>query len=151
MNCYIATLVGLALLGASALTMSVSQDQHDKLKNIFSDELDKKYESIVAERSSQYLQGLILGFILSAGFLYCCKDKIQSPFSRVMTFVAISLFTAMAYYMIMPKSDYMLNHLNTQEQNKAWLEMYKTMQSRYLLGMLLGALSSIPIAYAFCG
>jgi ABC-type phosphate/phosphonate transport system permease subunit len=131
--------------------MTVSKTEHDKLKNVFSDELDKKYESIVAERSSQYLQGLLLGFLISAAVLYYAQQRIHNPFSRVMTFVAISLFTAMLYYMLMPKSDYMLNHLKTPEENKAWVEMYKTMQSRYRIGMILGALASIPIANAYCG
>jgi hypothetical protein len=44
----------------------------------------------------------------------------------------------------------MLNHLQTQEQNKAWLEIYKKMQSRYISGFILGCLAAIPISYAVC-
>jgi len=50
----------------------------------------------------------------------------------------------------MPKSDYMLNHLKTQEQNKAWLEVYKEMQQKYIKGFLLGCLSAIPISLILC-
>ncbi|NDB35193.1 MAG: hypothetical protein EB023_07565 [Flavobacteriia bacterium] len=138
------------MLGASTLTMTVSKEQHDKMKAVFSDELDKIYEEIVRERRNQYLEGLLFGFLIAAAILYFYRDRFHLHFHRVIAFFAISLFTAMTYYMLMPKSDYMLNHLKTPEQNKAWLEMYKTMQSRYLLGMLLGALSALPIANAFC-
>ena len=50
----------------------------------------------------------------------------------------------------MPKSDYMLNHLTTQEENKAWLEVYKQMQQKYLIGFILGSLSAIPLSLILC-
>jgi hypothetical protein len=35
-------------------------------------------------------------------------------------------------------------------QNKQWLQVYKTMQSRYFIGLVLGALAAIPIANIMC-
>jgi succinate dehydrogenase/fumarate reductase cytochrome b subunit len=58
--------------------------------------------------------------------------------------------TGVVFYFLMPKSDYMLNHLKTEEQNKAWLEVYKTMKQRYFLGFLFGALAAVPFAHSFC-
>jgi len=40
--------------------------------------------------------------------------------------------------------------LKTEEENKAWLSVYKTMKYRYLIGFVLGALAAIPFATALC-
>jgi hypothetical protein len=45
----------------------------------------------------------------------------------------------------------MLNHLTTEEENKAWLEVYVNMQQKYLTGFILGSLSSIPLSLILCG
>jgi hypothetical protein len=52
--------------------------------------------------------------------------------------------------MSMPKSDYMLNHLKTPEENRKWLQVYNTMKNRYYLGFLLGILAAIPLANVLC-
>jgi hypothetical protein len=145
-SCTVAWVVALALLGGSLLTCSVSQSEHDKLKKVFSEDLIQTYTNIVHERRNHYLQGLALGAVLATAVLWAFR-----PAHRVVTFFAVSLFTGVLYYRLMPKSDYMLNHLKTPEQNRAWLEMYKTMQSRYVYGMLLGAGAALALAYAMCG
>lgn len=148
MNCTTSAVIGLGLLGASLFTMSVSEAQHEMLKRTFSEDLDRVYDSIVQERRNQYLQGLILGFIIAYGFT--TFSKITNRFYRMSLFVAISLMTSVLYYFLIPKSDYMLNHLKTEEQNKAWLQIYKTMKMRYIFGFLFGAVAAIPIAQALC-
>ena len=50
----------------------------------------------------------------------------------------------------MPKSDYMLKHLKTPEQNKAWLDVYLLFKQRHIAGFLLGALAAIPVSLALC-
>jgi Sec-independent protein secretion pathway component TatC len=57
---------------------------------------------------------------------------------------------SVVYYFLIPKSDYMLNYLKTEEEIKAWLEIYKYMKLKYFLGFLFGFLSAIPIAYSMC-
>jgi uncharacterized membrane protein YfcA len=76
--------------------------------------------------------------------------KTTNRFYRISLFFGITLFTTALYYLLMPKSDYMLNHLKTEEENKAWLSVYKTMKYRYLIGFVLGALAAIPFATALC-
>lgn len=148
MNCYISGIAGLALLGASISTMSVNKQQQNVLKSVLSDDLDKKYESIVIERRNHYIIGLILGMIIS--FIIVNKVKSSNYFTRLSLFTMITLVTAVIFYMLMPKSDYMLNHLKTEQENKQWLQVYKTMQSRYFIGLVLGALAAIPIANIMC-
>jgi len=67
-----------------------------------------------------------------------------------MTFFAVTLIVAIVYYQLMPKSDYMLNHLKTPEQTKAWLDVYLTMKHRHIGGFLLGALAAVPVSLALC-
>jgi uncharacterized protein YacL len=148
MNCYLSGMAGLGLLAASAFTLSVSDEQHEKLKTVLSPKLDEIYDKISNERRNQYIQGLILGLIVAFFVLY--SGKISNRFYRTSLFFTITLTIAVLYYFLMPKSDYMLNHLKTPEENKAWLEVYKTMKFRYFLGFLLGALAAIPLANIMC-
>ncbi len=136
------------MLGAAVSTMTVSKEQHDLLKETLSDELDQVYDSIAIERRNHYLMGLALGLVLA--FMTLRMVKTSNRFHRMTLFTLITLVTAVTVYSVLPKSDYMLNHLKTEEQTKAWLEVYKTMKHRYMLGFALGSLAAIPLAYAMC-
>ncbi len=148
MNCYASGMIGLALLGGSIATLTVSKEQHNLLRNTLSEELDKKYEKIATQRRNHYILGLIIGLFIS--YIVIKNTNIKNHFTRITLFFTITLGTAIIFYMIMPKSDYMLNHLKTPEQNKRWLDIYKTMKNRYLLGFILGILAAIPLGNTFC-
>ena len=148
MNCILSGIVGLGLLGGSLLTMTVSKEEHMRLKATLSEDLDRIYTNIAIERRNLYVQGLVIGLVLAVGV--CWKLKILNKFHKVSLMTAITLFVAFSYYSLMPKSDYMLNHLKTEEQNKAWLAIYKTMKERYMMGVVGGALAAVPLSYAMC-
>ena len=148
MNCLASGMFGIAMLGASVSTMMVTEEQHNVLRNTFSDELDEVYGKIVIERRNLYVQGILLGCLIA--YFTLQLTRITNRFHKMSFFFAITLTVTVVYYFLMPKSDYMLNHLKTEEQNKAWLEVYKTMKQRYFLGFALGALAAIPISYALC-
>ena len=44
----------------------------------------------------------------------------------------------------------MLESLNSPEQVKAWLEIYKHMKTRKLIGMLIGLVGYVLVAMAMC-
>lgn len=155
-TCMLWFLIALALLGGSLMTCSVSREQHEQIRKTFSPKIDEIYTTIVQERRNRYLQGLALGAVLALiveymqpnnGYYRCFSPTRSHKIAR---FFAITLATAMLYYQFIPKSDYILNHLQTKEQNAAWVEMYKTMQSRYLYGMILGAGAALAFANALC-
>jgi uncharacterized protein YacL len=148
MNCYLSGILGTAMLGAAISTMSVTEEQHNVLRQTFSEDLDTIYGNIVIERRNHYIVGILLGVAIS--YLVLTLTKINNRFHRMSLFVMITLMTGVVFYFLMPKSDYMLNHLKTEEQNKAWLEVYKTMKQRYFLGFLFGALAAIPLSHALC-
>ena len=148
MNCYLSGMFGLGMLGASYSTMSISDQEKNNLLDIFPPNLDKIYIKITNERRNIYFQGLILGIIVS--FLLLTLLTITNKYHKITFFLAVALPISVIYYFITPKSDYMLNHLTTQEENKAWLKVYKQMQHKYLIGFILGSLSAIPISLILC-
>lgn len=148
MNCYFASFIGISMLGATLSTMSLSEDQINVLRKTFKPDLVDIYNKIVIERRNHYLQGLSLGIFLAFVLLKFMRTK--SLFHRIMVAFAIIIPTSVLYYSVMPKSDYMLNHLKTPEENKAWLQVYNNMKYSYLYGFIIGSLCSIPVAYVMC-
>ena len=66
-------------------------------------------------------------------------------------FVLATSFTVnYFFYILHPKSDYMVLHLKNLEEKHAWLNIYKTMQFNYHLGFALGLVGMIFIGNSFC-
>ncbi len=147
-GCYLSAIIGFALLGGSFATLTVTTQQHDVLRRVLSPELDQIHTKIAVERRNLYIHGILFGVVLSIVLLYCAN--IKNRYFKVSAFFAITLTTSVFYYMLMPKSDYMLNHLKTPAENKAWLYVYNTMKTRYLIGMLLGAAASLAFSFMLC-
>ena len=150
MNCYESALVGIGLLGASFYTSISSKEESETLKKSFSGELAQVYDNISKERSGLYLHGLIIGFILVFVINYNYADAFDNKFHKTTFFILIILITAVIYYTLMPKSDYILNHVTNNQESKAWLNTYLNMKNRYTMGFILGSLASVPLAYSFC-
>jgi uncharacterized protein YacL len=150
MNCYLASLVGVGLLGASLYTMTVTKAEMNKLSSLLSPEVAAIYQKIAKERMMHYLIGLLLGALIAYFVVTYFTKSIRNMYYRMMIYVSIVFITTVLFYLLMPKSDYMLNHLTTEKQIQAWLSIYKTMKSRYLIGFILGCIASIPLSYLFC-
>ena len=115
-------------------------------------DLQKRYDNITKERMTISYQGYILGFILSL-FIIFYNLKIKgvklSNFSLVCTVMATCFLTNYFYYILTPKSDWMLNHMGNQEEVKAWLQMYREMSYNYHAGLALGIVAVGVLAFAF--
>jgi hypothetical protein len=111
------------------------------------------YREIVDERSKIYYFGYFLGFILSILIvLYNTqigKNK-MSTFGIICLVVAVSFSVNYFYYILSPKTKWMLNEIKTEEQTKAWLNMYRNMQMYYHSGLVLGIIGVGVFAFAFC-
>jgi hypothetical protein len=97
-------------------------------------------------------QCYILGFVLSLFVIfynYKIKGFKMGNASLVCTVIAVSFITNYFYYMLSPKSDWMLNHMNSQDQVKGWLLMYREMQFNYHAGLGLGIIAVGVMAFAF--
>lgn len=109
------------------------------------------YDKIAKERLHISMQGYALGLVLSLciiGFNYKKKQVIK-PASVVCLVLATSFLANYFYYMLSPKSDWMLNHVESKEQTQAWLQMYRVMQYYYHSGLVLGIIGIGVFAYAF--
>ena len=69
--------------------------------------------------------------------------------SLVCAVMATCFLTNYFYYILSPKSDWMLNHINDKDQVKAWLQMYREMSFNYHAGLVLGILAVGILAFAF--
>ena len=108
------------------------------------------YDKIAKERLRISMQGYGLGFIVSALIIYYnYKNKQLKSTSLVCLVLATCFLTNYFYYMLSPKSDWLLNHVESLEQTQAWLQMYRTMQFYYHGGLVLGIVGVGVLAYAF--
>jgi len=114
--------------------------------------LQKRYEKITEERKMISYRGYILGLILSLFFIFYntkIKNYKLNTFSLVCLVMAVCFLTNYFYYMLSPKSDWMLNHTSSQEEVKAWLQMYREMSYNYHMGLALGIVAVGVLAFAF--
>jgi uncharacterized protein YacL len=121
-------------------------------KDKLSTDLKNRYDKISKERMKISYYGYLIGFIISLLIIlynYNLKGKKLNTTSVVCIVVATSFLTNYFYYILTPKSDWMLNHINNPEQIKAWLQMYREMQLNYHLGLVLGIIAVGILAFAF--
>lgn len=140
--------IAFALLG-SMFYMLFTFNKNDKIlhfASLLNKEQQQIYRNITEERLNIFLQGFVLGLIIALVYLKTNNDKNQPIYC---IFVAIVLGTTYVHYTIMPKSKYMLEHIDNPEQAKAWLEIYKHMKFKCHIGMLLGVLA-LPFICAVC-
>jgi uncharacterized membrane protein YkgB len=121
-------------------------------KQKLSSDQQKRYEKIVEERTRISYTGYILGLVISLFIIFYnmnLKGTKLSNTSLVCTVIATSFVTNYFYYMLSPKTDWMLNHMNSQEEVRTWLQMYREMQYNYHMGIVLGIIAVGVLAYAF--
>ena len=140
--------IAIALLG-SMFYMLITCNKNDKIMyflSLLSNKQTQIYNNITQERMNIYLQGFVLGLIIAVIYLRIANNK---KYPVYCIFVAIVLGVTYIHYTIMPKSTYMLEHIDTPEQAQAWLEIYKQMKLRCHTGMVLGVASLPFICYVF--
>ena len=121
-------------------------------KSSLSSDLQKRYEKITKERSNISYQGYILGVIFSLCIIFYnlkIKHSKMNTTSLVCTVVATAFITNYFYYMLSPKSVWMLNYMSNQEEVKSWLLMYREMQYNYHIGLVLGIIAVGILGFAF--
>jgi hypothetical protein len=150
MVCLSYCVLGAGLLFASIVCMATSKNAgyHADFQNLLSPDQMNSYKGIVNERLSIYIQGLLIGVIL--GLIVVSMLENLPTLNRVCVFVVVALVFNVVYYLLMPKTSYMLQHLNSTEQVNAWLRVYKVMRQRYILGFFIGIIGYAVFAYSLC-
>ena len=134
-----------------AFTTSKST-QKSKLYQVYSRTDIERYEKIVRQRRDIYFTGYALGlvFAIITVFVLINNKYIQNKTSIICIVGAITLLVNYFYYKLTPKNDYMILHLDNLEKRKAWLEIYRTMQVKYHIGLILGVISAMFVAKSIC-
>ena len=154
-TCFVATMFILA-----NILFTFLMDKHGEVAK-YQDSLDEKqkkvYEKIVNERKNIALQGYGLGLGLSVGFLvsrhFMTKRKgslLSSSVSSLCLTAAITFIVQYFYYILSPKSDWMLNQLTNEEQKQQWLKVYRAYSWNYHLSMLIGLIGAGLLGYGVC-
>ena len=115
-------------------------------------DLQIRYEKIARERMMISYRGYGLGVLLSLLIIFYnlkIKGLRMNTFALVCIVMSTCFVTNYFYYMLTPKSDWMLNHTNNQQQTKAWLLMYREMSYNYHAGLVLGIIGVGILAFAF--
>jgi hypothetical protein len=149
--CYIAIVFLVANIYVSFTADKT--DRKDRLYKTLSPEGIKQYENIVRERRDIYLKGYIFGLIISILFLYGVQGIRRTSMINtglICIVGAITLICNYLFYIIHPKSDYMVLHLNTKAQRQAWLDIYRHMQFKYHSGLVFGIIAAMLFAKSVC-
>jgi Mn2+/Fe2+ NRAMP family transporter len=110
------------------------------------------YDKISNERYWISTYGYLLGLVLSLVIiLYNTQSKRYklTNMSMVCLVVVVSFVTNYLYYMLSKKTDWMLNHINSPEQTRAWLVMYREMSYNCHMGLFLGIIGIGVLGYGF--
>lgn len=106
-----------------------------------SNELQQKYKNIALERRNIYMYGMLFGLII--GLLLLFIIPIKNNINKLCLVLASSFILAIIYYILYPKSDYIILYLNNYDDRKRWLDVYKYMQTNYYIGIIIGIIISI--------
>ena len=153
MSCAVATIFIVAMI----FTMYRSDNTKaiQSFKRILTPQQNEIYMKIANERRRIYFMGFGLGLLLS--FLFLAWNNTSRTggrrLNRCSTLCmvgAITFTTNYFYYMLAPKSDWMILHIEGDTQKKAWLHIYKNMQYSYHIGALLGLIGALFVGNIFC-
>jgi hypothetical protein len=121
-------------------------------KKTMSKALQDRYDRIANERRMISYYGYGIGLILSLVIIFYnmkLTRRNMNNMSLICVVLSTSFLTNYFYYMLSPKTDWMLNHVNNKEQTRAWLLMYRDMQYNYHCGLVLGIIATGVLAFAF--
>lgn len=103
----------------------------------FSEVLDKNqleiYNNIKKERLHHFYTGLGVGGLLG---LFVILTDFDSTSKHCLAGIVLLITTSCVYY-VLPKSDYMLNHLETEEQRRNWLNVSRNFIKKKIFAFLI--------------
>lgn len=155
--CSLTCFIAILFLVANVYTMlSVDcKNKKEKLYSLLNEGQKKIHQKIVEERKSIYFKGYGVGLILSCILIFVYKyvinrsnKKNMSIWMIVCMVGAITFTSNYLYYILSPKTTYMVQHLDNKQQIDEWLKIYRYMQVKYHVGLVLGIVAIMIFAYA---
>lgn len=138
MTCVSTCLLVLMLISASLYVSLTTGREIGNFEKTLDAEQAKLYSQIVKYRHRLYLKGLFIGLALALSY-YVLRVNTDSKehMSLLCDSMFIMIFFAQVFYILSPKGAYMVNHLQTPEQKREWLAVYRSMQVRHTVGFLI--------------
>ena len=151
-TCFIALVIVVAMILMNIMVLNdpFVQSYKDQLP----EDIKTAYNQIVAERQQIFFTGYLIGFVVSVfAIIFSVNVMKQRMPVSAMVCLAVVLSTAVNYfyYILSPKSNYMVNLLKTDKQREDWTLVYKSMQNYYHGSFVVGAIAVGVFAYAFRG
>ena len=149
-TCFISIIFIIAMIYMTYST--TNSDVMKKYQQQLPDNLRTLYQSIVTERIRIYYFGYLLGLVLALLIIFYNTQIKKGRFSNlslICLVISVSFLTNYFYYILSPKTDWMLNHITDGEQSKTWLKMYRAMQVYYHSGLVLGIVAVGLLGYAY--
>jgi len=120
---------------------------HGEIKaytNELTQELLTKYENIKKERMNHLGIGILVAIIIS--YIYYSNTPNQiSNFEKLNIIILLLLLLPMIVYKLLPKSDYMLKHSQSDQDYKDWFNIYLCMKNKAVCGFMYGFTVSMII------
>lgn len=150
MRCKISCIIAVVCLIIQLFLMFSPSiyNEFTEFDSTLTDKLKERYQKITEERRNISLKGYGLGLILSAIFLLLNKNS--KIMSKVCIVGSVTFLTNYLFYILSPKSDYMVLHLDKESQRKEWLDIYRKMQLKYHTGFILGIIVAMLMCYGVC-
>lgn len=139
--CFILYFMLIAYLAVFGITMFYRGDL-EKMINLMNDKQREIYKKIRQERLQHYLMGLSAGGVISLPFLYFIKDNT----TKVCASGIILLMTTSIVYYLLPKTTYMIKHLDSQEQKEAWMNVSRNFIKKKMAGVLFALVSYVGLS-----
>ena len=153
MFCCTTCIIAFVFLVANFYTiLSCSNTNKEDFYNVLTNNQKETYNRIIDERKYIYYMGYGLGLILSLLIIFINKKMFQSKLNNVSLVClvgATTFITNYLFYILYPKSDYMLLHLNDKKQIEEWLKIYRKMQFKYHIGFVFGIIAVMILGYSF--
>ena len=153
MICKISFMISLVfIIGylVHALTID-KQTVTNELKKTLNREQQGTYAEIIQERKWLSIKGYLLG--LGAALLIIIDNYLNRRIRDIPTNIAIATATTFIihyfYYILSPKSKWLIPHLDHKSQREAWLKVYRKMQWGFHGGMFVGIIGVAILASAF--
>ena len=136
---YLSCAIAFAFILATLVCIFNDKNLKNQLTVYLNPNERKIYKEIIDERKKIYFQGFFLGIFLTLLYLFFCVGK--NDYQVLCVAIAITFTVNYFYYILYPKKRYMLEILDSRRENKAWLKIYRNMQTRFHLGFLFGLIA----------
>ena len=141
----------------ATIWMNISMRNKSTFETTYLKLLDNRqkdiYNKIKIERAniamSGYGAGLLLSLLLIVLNYISSRKHSLSTTSMACLTGAVTFSVQYFYYILSPKTDFMVLHLESREQREAWLKIYKQCQYNYHLGLVIGIIGAILLSASF--